>query len=96
MTRNKRINYDRETMFFGVHAAVYQSGLEVQLRGPSSDGKPDMLSSKPTVFLIPVDRKSKPWHDRALKVPVENLDELIQALEVIGEEVERGDQVQDS
>lgn len=88
MASNKRINFDRETMFYGTHGSVYQTGLEVQLRGPR-DGKPDMMASEPTVMLIPVDRKSKPWHDRGMRVPVESLDELIQALEVIREEVEK-------
>lgn len=103
MANTKRINQTRETMFSGVRGnGAYQTGFDVRYR-PANEtdcaGHPiGTLQGAPLVQLIPVDRKSKPWHDRSIDIPVECIDELIQALEVIREEVGRdgADKVQDS
>lgn len=93
----KRINQPRETAFSGVRGNMaYQTAFEVsyhEAKETDVAGHPMWVPlGSPVVSLTPVDRKSKPWDDRRFDFPVENLDEVIQALEVIREEVQRGGQ----
>lgn len=96
----KRINQPRETMFSGVKGnGAYQTAFDVAFRGRDERdcaGHPmGTVKGAPLVQLIPVDRRAKPWPDRSIDIPVECLDELIQALENIREEVLGANQVQD-
>lgn len=90
----KRINQPRETMFSGVRGnGAYQTAFDVAYRVKDERdcaGHPmGTIQGAPLVQLIPVDRKAKPWHDRSIDIPVECIDELITALELIREEYEK-------
>lgn len=90
----KRINQLRETGFTGVRGGMaYQTGFDVSYSPADQTdvaGQPMFVPlGSPVVSLTPVDRKSKAWDDRRFDIPVECLEELIQALQVIQQEVER-------
>lgn len=80
--KKKRINFEPGTAHFvgPFHTIIEMRGLEVSLRGVESG---DLMASKPTVFLTPVDKKGEIRDLHRLRIPLSEAEELAQALLVL-------------